>query len=123
MYCQKCGAENSDQNKFCEKCGRPLNASASSMDVEKVKKTIFDESNPVWYKIVKGLVIGSAIVAFVAGLLSFFALAIDVDFLFGLTVLLSCWLGAAVVYVTSMVGLNYIKNVNTIREILEKKAE
>ena len=93
------------------------------MDVEKVKKTILDESNPIWYKIVKGIVIGSAIVAFVAGFISFFALAVNVDFLVGLVTLLSCWLGAALVYVTSMVGLNYIKNVNTIREILQKKYE
>jgi uncharacterized membrane protein YvbJ len=25
MICKKCGAENSDQNLFCNKCGTPLN--------------------------------------------------------------------------------------------------
>lgn len=30
MYCPKCGSQNSDQMKYCQKCGSVLNSFASS---------------------------------------------------------------------------------------------
>lgn len=120
MYCKKCGAENSDQNRFCEKCGKPLYAAESNVNVEQVKGFLFDETNPIWYKIVKALIIICTVLIFAGGFVSFLGIAIEANFLMGLVILLCSWLGGALSYVFAMVGLNFIKNVNTIREILEK---
>ena len=34
MFCRNCGAENTDGAKFCEKCGKPLDAE-NTQDVKK----------------------------------------------------------------------------------------
>ena len=38
MFCQKCGAQNPDDGKFCSKCGYHLNADNSILSVSSIEK-------------------------------------------------------------------------------------
>jgi len=123
MYCKRCGAENSEENRFCEKCGKPLFDTGKNVDANEIKGFLFDETNPIWYKIIKALIIICTVILLASGVIALIGITVNTDFLLGLITLVICWITAILGYVFAMVGLNYIRNVNTIREILEKNAE
>lgn len=58
MFCYNCGCENSDNTKFCKKCGTPL----TPADASPVTNIINEESEPSQKK-KTGIIIGASIIA------------------------------------------------------------
>lgn len=93
------------------------------MDKQKMQKVLnhelLDENNPMWFKVVKALIIIWValvlLVAFVAGIA-----VLGNEGSFGLVVWIAGALIAGIDYSVGMLLLNYIGNVRKIREILEE---
>ena len=80
---------------------------------------MFNEKNPIWIKIFKIVVIVLFFISLLSGLLLVMADVVDEDEAF--LAILGGIVGAFVELCIGMLAVNYLSNVQRIREILEEK--